>query len=734
MAATDALDVAGWAPPSGALPLWHLRLWHFNTARLHRGKILIPVDIHWSLHAEALGVDLDADSFRSRSVPVDILGARASVAHPVDQWIHLATHFASHLGARFGDPDILRLLAESANPPARLRWIGDLVDAWEAVRTSGISEALARIRNSNAELPCADALAVLLPLLDPDGYAGAAAIAAALPEPRADIAAIERRGRQSHAVDTTFGIRPLHVAPLVVVGHGRGATTFPDGPSGALVSGRDAHRRRRRDVAACVGDAGAEGCDRSRRGDRGGLFRSVGGTRGIPPSRTRRQPARERRGPKRGRLHETRPADPPLSDPVRRRVESPQRLDHLRRLRLPEAGGRGAIEGPLPSPHRTDVRRGLRDRKPVRDRRRRRGDSRGLPRVGRRGSSFMALVHVARNSRCHGDRPAFAVVWSGITAWASLSIETYAFQLLASVAALVAASRTAARPTRTNIVLLGVAGVAATGFHIASAALWPGLAWWAFREAPASARRFGVLVGTISIAALAVVLLSPTAEFVPLGGGGGGTTPLRWIAATFAMPSTAEADGVLGRSGLLYALGLLTLPTLSGLFGMLRPDTRRLVAVFAIPGWLAWIVTGKSWIALAVPITPVLLFPAARALDARPTPPPRRGDRLSLWVRPRRRSRPQRSRLSGAAFQPRSASQHRDDDRRAPPRRRCGDRRQFRGTSSPFLPPAAPMRSPSGWFGDARRVTPRLPPSARPSTRSTPKGATSGSPRTPSII
>lgn len=212
--------------------------------------------------------------------------------------------------------------------------------------------------------------------------------------------------------------------------------------------------------------------------------------------------------------------------------------------------------------------------------------------------------------------PAFAVVWSGITAWASLSIETYAFQLLASVAALVAASRTAARPTRTNIVLLGVAGVAATGFHIASAALWPGLAWWAFREAPASARRFGVLVGTIGIAALAIVLLSPTAEFVPLGGGGDGTTPLRWIAATFATPSTAEADGVLGRSGLLYALGLLTLPTLSGLFGMLRPDTRRLVAVFAIPGWLAWIVTGKSWIALAVPITPVLLFPAARALDA----------------------------------------------------------------------------------------------------------------------
>lgn len=207
-AAADALDAAGWAPPSGALPLWHLRLWHFNTARLHRAKNLIPVDIHWSLHAEALGVALDADSFRSRSVPVDILGARASVAHPADQWIHLATHFASHLGARFGDPDLLRLLAESANPAARLRWIGDLVDAWEAVRTSGISEALSRIRNSNAELPCADALAVLLPLLDPDGYAGAAAIAAALPEPRADIAAIERRGRQSHAVDTTFGIRP----------------------------------------------------------------------------------------------------------------------------------------------------------------------------------------------------------------------------------------------------------------------------------------------------------------------------------------------------------------------------------------------------------------------------------------------------------------------------------------------------------------------------------------------
>lgn len=207
-AAQRALRTLDYARPTGTLPAWHLRLWHFNTTYLPKDGGRLPVEIHHALHADALGVDLDPDAFRSRATVVDILGAEARLPHPIDRWIHLATHFTSHVGARCGSPETVRLLAESPLPPARLRWVGDLVDAWAAVRGAGIAETVARIRACHAESACADALAMILPMLDPDGYAAAATVASAIEPPRFEADTIERRGRAPHDVDATLGIRP----------------------------------------------------------------------------------------------------------------------------------------------------------------------------------------------------------------------------------------------------------------------------------------------------------------------------------------------------------------------------------------------------------------------------------------------------------------------------------------------------------------------------------------------
>ncbi len=207
-AARRALRTLDYTRPPGALPDWHLRLWHFNTTYVPKDPERLPVEIHHGLHADALGVDLDPDAFRSRAAVVDILGAQARLPHPIDRWIHLATHFTSHVGARCGSPDTLRLLAESPHPPARLRWVGDLVDAWASVRGAGIAETVVRIRTCRAEAASADALAMILPMLDPDGYAAAAAVASAIEPPRFETDAIECRGRMPHDVDATIGIRP----------------------------------------------------------------------------------------------------------------------------------------------------------------------------------------------------------------------------------------------------------------------------------------------------------------------------------------------------------------------------------------------------------------------------------------------------------------------------------------------------------------------------------------------
>lgn len=241
-ASRRALMSLDYTRPPGSLPDWHLRLWHFNTTYVPKDPERLPVEIHHGLHADALGVDIDPDAFRSRTTVVDILGAKARLPHPIDRWIHLATHFTSHVGARCGSPETVRVLAESPHPPARLRWVGDLVDAWASVRGAGIAETVVRIRTCRAEAASADALAMILPMLDPDGYAAAAAVASAIEPPRFDADAVGRRGRVPHDVDTTLGIRPatLRLWLRWVSGSGRGLRPLPRVGHALSVLGRTA--------------------------------------------------------------------------------------------------------------------------------------------------------------------------------------------------------------------------------------------------------------------------------------------------------------------------------------------------------------------------------------------------------------------------------------------------------------------------------------------------------------
>ena len=177
-------------------------------------------------------------------------------------------------------------------------------------------------------------------------------------------------------------------------------------------------------------------------------------------------------------------------------------------------------------------------------------------------------------------------------------------------------ARVAHRPTDARVVGLGAVALLGAGFHVATVATWPGLAWVALHEAPPRARRVGAVVATVASAILAALLAIPTREFVPLGSDAIATTPFGWILATVSAPSAAAVREPWVRSGLPYALLLLTVPALSGAYGLLRRDTRPLILVGVLPAWFLWVITGKSWIALAAPLSPLLMLPLARRLDA----------------------------------------------------------------------------------------------------------------------
>lgn len=212
--------------------------------------------------------------------------------------------------------------------------------------------------------------------------------------------------------------------------------------------------------------------------------------------------------------------------------------------------------------------------------------------------------------------PALAVVWSGVAAWASTSIEAYAPACAAVAGAFACAARVARRPTDARVVELGTVALLAAGFHVATIATWPALAWIALHEAPPRARRLGAVVGAAASALWAALLAIPTREFVPLGSDAAATTPFGWVLATIAAPSAVAVRDPWVRSGLPYAFLLLTLPALSGAYGLLRRDTRPLILVGVLPAWFLWVLTGKSWIALAAPVSPLLMLPLARRLDA----------------------------------------------------------------------------------------------------------------------
>lgn len=206
--AFDAIRSLGGRRPLGALPAWHVALWHFNVAWVSTDRSFLPVEIHWRLHSEAFEGAQDPPGFRERATRVEFDHVAALMPDPADLWIHIATHFASHLGCRGGSTETIALLAESSSPPARLRWVMDLVEAFESAHTHlGPGGLVRRIRETRAEAACADALAMIFPLLAPDNLAAAMAVAGALDNPRMDADALRRRGEASHTPNALLGIR-----------------------------------------------------------------------------------------------------------------------------------------------------------------------------------------------------------------------------------------------------------------------------------------------------------------------------------------------------------------------------------------------------------------------------------------------------------------------------------------------------------------------------------------------
>ena len=207
-AAFGALRELGAVRPPGSLPAWHVALWHFNVAWISPEGKFLPVEIHWRLHSEAFEGAQDPPRFRERSSSVTFGGVHALLPDPADIWIHVATHFASHLGARGGSPLVIPILAESLSPPAGLRWVMDLVEAWPMAHTTlGLSGLVNRIREARADAACVDALAMLFPLLSSDNLAAAMAVAGALGNSKFDADALRLRCTTSHVPSQLLGVR-----------------------------------------------------------------------------------------------------------------------------------------------------------------------------------------------------------------------------------------------------------------------------------------------------------------------------------------------------------------------------------------------------------------------------------------------------------------------------------------------------------------------------------------------
>jgi len=199
--AVRAAAAAGLVEPAGALPIWWYMAQHFHLKLEPLFPMLKEVELHWRLHHPSLLLAVRHEALLARRVAVEHAGRRAFALDPLDRYLHLATHLASHWVSPPDDP-ARALETDGARPPAaRLKWLVDL--AAEAERLAGeqapeaLPEALiGRAREWGAERELAFVAGALdaLGLLDDAGRAFLAA-------PLAEAARREtpRGARGSHA-------------------------------------------------------------------------------------------------------------------------------------------------------------------------------------------------------------------------------------------------------------------------------------------------------------------------------------------------------------------------------------------------------------------------------------------------------------------------------------------------------------------------------------------------------
>lgn len=139
----------GFLPPARSLPRWWYRLTHFHLKLRHALPMCKEIEVHWHLHHAALGLAVGRSELWNRAQPVTTLNRNAFDLDPLDRWLHLATHFASH-GVVLHAEDLADLFTVE-RPRARWKWVVDLVATTEALaQTAAPALAQRRVEAWNA--------------------------------------------------------------------------------------------------------------------------------------------------------------------------------------------------------------------------------------------------------------------------------------------------------------------------------------------------------------------------------------------------------------------------------------------------------------------------------------------------------------------------------------------------------------------------------------------------------
>lgn len=175
--AVRAAADAGLVEPAGALPIWWYRAQHFHLKLEPLFPMLKEVELHWRLHHPSLLVAVRHEALVARRVAVEHAGRGAFALDPLDRYLHLATHLASHWVSPPDDP-ARALATDGAQPPAvRLKWLVDLAAEAERLADEGLRDErgsdalLERAREWGAERELALAAGALdaLGMLDAGG-------------------------------------------------------------------------------------------------------------------------------------------------------------------------------------------------------------------------------------------------------------------------------------------------------------------------------------------------------------------------------------------------------------------------------------------------------------------------------------------------------------------------------------------------------------------------------------